>query len=75
MIQFISVGVRTDCTGSYIRETARRLSERVIDHAGRDRKSHIVKHCLNSNYETVNKENFKILKQGTITIFINKECL
>ena len=28
----------TDCTDSYIGETARRLSERVMDHAGRNRK-------------------------------------
>ena len=42
----------TDCTDSYIGETARRLSERVMDHAGRDTKSHIVRHGLNSNHET-----------------------
>ena len=54
----------TNCTDSYIGETARRLIERVMDHAGRDAKSHIVRHCLNSNYETVNIENFKILNMG-----------
>ena len=42
----------TDCTDSYIGETARRLSERVMDHAGRDTKSRIVRHGLNSNHET-----------------------
>ena len=41
-----------DCTDSYIGETARRLSERVMDHAGRDTKSHIVRHGLISNHET-----------------------
>ena len=51
----------TDCTDSYIRETARRLSERVMDHSGRDTDSHIVRHCLNSKHETVNIENLKIL--------------
>ena len=30
----------TDCTDSYIGETAKRLSERVMDHAGRDTKLH-----------------------------------
>ena len=50
----------TDCTDSYSGETARRLSERVMDHVGRDTKSHIVRHCLNSNHETVNIENFKV---------------
>ena len=54
----------TDCTDSYIGETARRLSERVMDHTGRDTKSHIVRHCLSCNHETVNIENFKILNMG-----------
>ena len=54
----------TNCTDSYMGETARRLSERVMDHAGRDTKSHIVRHCLNSNHETVNIGNFKILNMG-----------
>ena len=53
-----------DCTDSFIGEIARRLSERVMDHAGRDTKSHIVRHYLNSNHETVNIENFKILNMG-----------
>ena len=54
----------TDCTDSYIGETARHLSERVMDHAGRDTKSHIVRHCLNSYHGTVNIENFKILNMA-----------
>ena len=54
----------TNQADSYIEETARRLSERVLDHAGRDTKSHIVRHCLNSNHETVNIEHFKILNVG-----------
>ena len=37
-----------DCTNSYIGEIARRLSERVMDHAGRDKKSHIARDVLNS---------------------------
>ena len=49
----------TGCTDSYIGETARRLSERVMDHTGRDTKSHIFRHSLNSNHGTVNIENFK----------------
>ena len=54
----------TVCTDSYIGETARRLSERVMDHAGRDIKPRIVRHRLNSNHETVNIKNFKILNMG-----------
>ena len=32
-----------------------------MDHPGRDRKPHTVRHCLNSNHEAVNNEDFKIL--------------
>ena len=53
----------TNFTDIYIGETARRLSERVMDHA-----IHvivmIVRHGLNSNHETVNIENFKFLSMG-----------
>ena len=52
------------CADSYIGETARHLSERIVDQAGRDTKPHIVRHCLNSNHETVNNEHFKILNMG-----------
>ena len=54
----------TDCTDSYIGEAARRLSERIIDHSGRDTKSYIVRHCLNSIHGTLNIENFKVLNMG-----------
>ena len=48
----------TNCADSYIGKTARRLSERVVDHAGRDTKLHIVRHCSNTKHETVNIEHF-----------------
>ena len=44
----------TNGTGSYFGETARGLCELVVDHAGRDTKLHIVRHCLNSNHENEN---------------------
>ena len=62
-------------TKTYIGETAKRLSEGVMDHAGRDTKSHIIRHCLNSNHETVNIENVKILNMGTITLLLKGEYL
>ena len=61
-LAYLSRCPSTDCPDSYIGETARRLSERAMDHADRDTKSHIVRHFLNSKHETVNIENFKILK-------------
>ena len=38
---------------SYIGETAWHLSERVVDHAGGDTKSHIVRHCLHLSLDIV----------------------
>ena len=63
------------CTDSYIGETAWRLNKHVVYHPGRDKKSHIVRHCLNSNHETVDMEHLKILNVGTITILIEGEYL
>ena len=51
----------TKFTDIYIGEVTRRLSERVMDDAVRETKSLIVRHGLNSNHETVNIENLKIL--------------
>ena len=35
-----------DCDVSYIGESGRRLKERVMDHAGRDKNLHVLKHSL-----------------------------
>ena len=35
----------TSCTDSYIGQTAHHLSEHVVDHAGRERKLRIIRHC------------------------------
>ena len=35
-----------------------------MDDACRDTKSHIIRHCLDTNHETVNTENSKILNMG-----------
>ena len=37
---------KEDCIG----ETGRRISERIIDHAGRDSKSYIYKHCIETGH-------------------------
>ena len=48
-----------DCTNSYVGEIARRPSERVMDHTGRDKTLHINRDGLNSNHKT-----FKNFKHG-----------
>ena len=35
-----------NCNDDYVGEIARRISERVLDHSGRDKKSHILKHQI-----------------------------
>ena len=52
------------CNNCYISETGRRLNERVLDHSGKDTKSHVVKHSFTANHKIVNMEHFNILKSG-----------
>ena len=49
------------CVEDYTGETGRRLNERVIDHNGRDKKSHLYKHSQESNYPCVALSDFKII--------------
>ena len=44
----------------YTGETGRGLNERVIDHNGRDKKSHLYKHSQESNHPCVALSDFKI---------------
>ena len=49
------------CRENYIGETGRRLSERVIDHSGRDKQSHVLKHCIEKAHKLPSLEDFMIL--------------
>ena len=42
----------------YVGETARRISERVIDHSGRDKNSHFLKHQIEKEHSCPQYENF-----------------
>ena len=53
-----------DCTDNYIGEASRRVSERIIDHNGRDRKSHLFRHSVEHNHKNVERQDFKILGKG-----------
>ena len=48
----------------YLRETARRLRETVLEHAGKDRKSNMVKHSMDTGHPPVCKKDFQILAKG-----------
>ena len=50
-----------DCSETYIGETARRLSRRVEEHAGKDKNSHVTKHSQLNGHKPVSLENFEII--------------
>ena len=60
------------CNDDYIGEIARRLKERVKDHNGRDKISHLVKHSLESGHDLVCHGNFRILDKGYNNTFKRK---
>ena len=49
------------CVEDYTGETGRGLNERVIDHNGRDKKSHLYKYSQESNDPCVTVSDFKII--------------
>ena len=52
------------CDAQYIGEVSRRFEERVIDHSGRDVKSHVAIHSVICNHQNVTFEDFDILRSG-----------
>ena len=50
-----------NCLDDYIRESARRIIERIKDHGGRDTKSHVLKHSSEKEHVEVTQEDFKII--------------
>ena len=52
------------CDANYIGEAGRRILERVNDHNGRDNKSHLLKHSMETNHTAVTLNDFKILGSG-----------
>ena len=52
------------CRENYISESGRRISERIKDHNGRDLKSHILRHSVESGHANVSYEDFKIIAKN-----------
>ena len=48
------------CNNDYVSKMARCISERVLDHSGRDKHSHILKHQLKKEHPYPQYENFKV---------------
>ena len=51
------------CRENYTGESGRRISERIKDHNGRDLKSHILRHSVESGH-AVSYEDFKIIAKN-----------
>ena len=49
------------CNDDYTGETGRRMAERVIDHCGRDKKSHVFKHSVEKDHRLPSIEEYTIL--------------
>ena len=61
---YLSSFPSSTCNNCYIGETGRRLSERVLDHSGKDTKSHVLKYSFTAKHETVDIGHFQILNRG-----------
>ena len=59
-----------NCPDNYVGESARCISERIIDHNGRDQNSHLFKHSCHKNHPNTSKTDFKIISSG----FKNNYC-
>ena len=54
-----------DCDYVYIGESGRRIEERVLDHAGRDRNSHVYKHSLTNGHTGISIDNVEIISSSS----------
>ena len=52
------------CRENYIGESGRRISEHIKGHNGRDLKSHILRHLVESGHKNVSYEHFKIIAKN-----------
>ena len=52
------------CSETYLSEAARILNERIMERAGKDNKSHMLKHTLQSGHPSVSANDFRILQKG-----------
>ena len=57
-----------DCDACYIGESGRRLNERLIEHAGRDKNSHVLLHSQETGHTRVDINNIEILNKNFATL-------
>ena len=52
------------CIDDYMRESARRITERIKDHNGRDHTSQVWNHSIEKSHKNVNTIDFKIIDKN-----------
>ena len=52
------------CNDHYLGETGRRISERILDHDGRDPNLHLFKHSVKSAHPVSDMNSYKIIEKG-----------
>ena len=52
------------CIEDYVGESARRITERIKDHSGRDHTSHVLKHSIAKSHKNVNTIDLKIIDKN-----------
>ena len=50
-----------NCTNNYLGESARGISEQIIDHGGRDQKSYLFRQCVVNDHLNASYDDFKII--------------
>ena len=54
----------TGCNNHYLGETDRRISERVLDHGGRDQNSYLFRHSIEGGHPVLDMNNYKFIGKG-----------
>ena len=49
------------CPENYVGETARRISERALDHTGKDNNSHLYKQSIKKGHQTLEISDYQII--------------
>ena len=60
-LTFFTQCAGVNCNETYLGEAARRLRERVLKHAGKERKSNVVKNSIDTEHPAVRMKDFQIL--------------
>ena len=71
-IIYVATCPEDNCSENYIGESGCRISERIIDHNGRDQKSHIFKHSSEKCCKNFHTNSFKIIGNGFKNSFKRK---